>query len=121
MSAVLFQHRPAELEALLAERHAKGLDIRDEVWEGVYVVMAPSPSIRHEWIAAQLIEIFGPRARAIGLRAIATANIGVLDDYRIPDVVVFDRGDADPTGVWISTAALVVEIRSPGEAHERKL
>lgn len=26
-----------------------------------------------------------------------------------------------PTGVWLATAAVVIEIRSPGEAHEAKL
>lgn len=118
---MLFQQTTEEVDAWLATRRAKGLDGRDEVWEGVYVVMAPAPSLRHGWIASQLITVLSSHAEAAGLRVADTANVGSANDYRVPDVVVFSTADADPTGVWLRTAKIVVEIRSPGEAHEEKL
>ena len=118
---MLFQQSTEEVETWLATRREKGLDVRDEVWEGVYVVTAPAPSLRHGWIASQLITLLSPVAEAVGLRIADTANVGDSNDYRVPDAVVFDLADSDPSGVWLSTAKIVVEIRSPGEAHQEKL
>jgi len=118
---VLFQQPIPEVEAWLAERRLAGLDTRDEVWQAVYVVMNPAPGLRHGWIAGQFIALLiGPAATA-GLRVADAANLGRPDDYRIPDVVVYDMAAADSTGIWLSTARVVVEILSPGEAHEEKL
>ncbi len=106
---------------MLAERRAHGLDIRDEVWEGVYVVMAPAPSVRHAMISADLIALFRPHADRAGLRVGNITNIGRPDDYRIPDVFVVRPKPDDADAVWLDTAAIAVEIKSPGEAHEEKL
>lgn len=121
MTAVLFQQRTAEIEAWLAERRRAGLDHRDEVWEGTYVVMNPAPSKHHAWLAAELVRLLREPAESFGLRAIEAANVGSRHSYRIPDVTVCDFDQFDPTGLWLATAAIAIEIRSPGEAHEEKL
>jgi Uma2 family endonuclease len=45
------------------------------------------------------------------------ANIGDPHDYRVPDVMV-SRDPADRT--WYPTAAIVVEVVSPGDESRRK-
>jgi hypothetical protein len=71
-------------------------------------------------ISQQLAELLGPPARAAGLvAAIAEFNLGKDDhDFRVPDGGLH-RGR--PTGVWQPTAALVIEIVSPGDESWEKL
>ncbi len=85
------------------------------------MIVSPAPSLRHAEVAKILVRIFDRPAQDHGLNAIEVANVGDQDNYRIPDVTVFDPGDADPTGVWLASAAVVVEIASPREDPEAKL
>ena len=121
MEAVLFPHRTPELDAWLEDRRSRGLDIRDEVWEGVYVVMTPAPGERHGLVGVRLASLLLPVAEDRGLNVLDAGNVGDPEDYRIPDVIVYRRADVDPSGTWLSTAEVAVEIRSPGEAHDEKL
>jgi len=109
----------AGVDGLLEGRRRSGLDRLDEIWEGVYH-MVPAPSGEHAEISQQLAELLGPLARAAGLvAAIGEFNLGEDDhDFRVPDGGLH-RGR--PTGVWHPTAALVVEIVSPGDESWEKL
>jgi hypothetical protein len=108
---------PPELEALIARRHHSGLDRYDEVWDGEYH-MAPMAHSSHGWLDQQLAVLLHPLAVAAGLHAIGAFNLGAPDDYRVPD-----RGlhRTIPSGVWIPTAAVVVEIESPDDETWAKL
>jgi Uma2 family endonuclease len=110
---------PPELEALLERRRRAGADRLDEVWKGVYHVI-PAPGFEHARVAQQLGELLGPAARAAGLLpAMHEFNLGDSDqDFRVPDGGLFRPGAA---GVWLATAALVVEIVSPGDETWEKL
>lgn len=58
-----------------------------------------------------------PLARKRGLWPSGPVNIGVPDNFRLPDLVVLrQRTDA----VFVSTAAIVVEVGSPGDESYRK-
>jgi Uma2 family endonuclease len=116
MRTVIVGDPPHQLAAWLEERRARGLDLFDEVWEGEYHV-APAPRPRHGMIDAQLAERLGPRARAAGLIPAGPVNIGELGDFRVPDRV-FMR--AHPTETYVPTAAIVVEIVSPGDETYEK-
>lgn len=108
---------PAELQALIERRRRLGQDLFDEVWEGV-LHMNPGPGIPHGRIESQLTELLGPLARAAGLFVTGQFNVGESEqDYRVPDLGLHRPG-AD--GVWLPTAALVVEIVSPGDDSYRK-
>ena len=109
---------PAEFEALLERRHRLGQDLLDEVWEGVYH-MNPAPHSRHSQVQQQLAELLGPLARDAGLAPrLGIFNLGQADDYRVPDGGLLRPGrDA----VYVPTAALVVEIVSPGDDTWEKL
>ncbi len=57
-------------------------------------------------------------ARAKDLYVSLEFNLGAQDDYRVPDLGVHRER---PSGAWISTVALVVEIVSPGDESWGKL
>lgn len=105
-------------EEMLERRRALGQDRHDEVWEGV-LHMSPSPSRRHAELVAQLLELFGPLARAAGLTPSANFNLGDhATDFRVPDGGLHRPGAAE---VWLPTAALTIEIVSPGDETWQKL
>lgn len=117
MPTLVFDPQPTELEQLLERRHRLDQDRRDEVWEGV-LHMIPPPSHEHERIAMILARLLGPLADAAGLELTGSVGIGVKDDYRVPDLALHRPG-APPQ--WHSTAAMVVEIVSPGDKTWDKL
>ena len=119
MPTLVLGSPPPELEALLERRRQAGADRLDEVWQGVRHIV-PGPSFEHARISQQLAELLGPPARAGGLlAAISEFNLGESEhDFRVPDGGLHRPGAA---GVWLSTAALVVEILSPDDETWQKL
>ena len=55
-------------ESLLDERRRLGLDVFDEVWEGV-LHMVPPPSEEHQRLGSELIAVFVGTAKRHGLVA----------------------------------------------------
>lgn len=112
MKVVVVAPFPPEVDALIERRRALGLDRHDEVWEGVHH-MIPGPSGTHAVVAAELLAVLRPYGRAAGLTVTTEFNVGDgPDDFRVPDGG-FHRGV--PTGTWIPTSAVVVEVLSPGD------
>lgn len=98
-------------EEFLARRRALGQDRFDEVWEGEYR-MVPAPRFAHARVDSELQAVLRPLARAAGLVQATTFNLGERRDYRVPDQgYVRDGG----WGLYVPTAALVVEILSPDD------
>ena len=116
MTTIVRGPRPPELEQLLERRRRSGADRFDEVWEGRYVV-APDPHSAHGEVAGELYGLLKPVARRLGLRAALTFNLGVPEDFRIPDAGLL----SGPPGVWHGTALLVVEVLSPDDMTFDKL
>jgi hypothetical protein len=119
MATLVLDPYAFELDALIERRRVSGLDRLDEVWEGV-LHMVPAPSSGHARIAQQLAVALNGPARAAGLiPAMHEFNLGESDhDYRIPDGGLLHPG---PDRVWLPTAALAVEIVSPGDEAWQKL
>ncbi len=111
MTIVVREPRPPAIDVVLEDRRRKGLDRHDEVWKGVHhVVPGPGPSHGlHDQRVAVALE---PHVRRRGLVATGEFNLGVPDDFRVPDRGVHR---ALHTGTFASTAAMVVEIVSPGD------
>lgn len=111
---------PVEIDALIEHRRRLGLDHRDEIWDGV-LHMNPPPTGEHQVILQQLAELLGPLARGAGLVPVVN-EFGLgregKDNYRVPDGGLH-RGV--PRGVFQGTAALVIEIVSPGDESWNKL
>jgi Uma2 family endonuclease len=107
-------------DSLLDERRRLGLDVFDEVWEGV-LHMVPPPSDEHQRLGSELIAVFVGTAKRHGL--VASYETGLFaadDDYRVPDIVVSRPEDRSRRGVD-GSATLVVELRSSGDESYEKL
>jgi Uma2 family endonuclease len=118
MRTLVLDPPTAGLEPLLVGRRRSGLDRLDEVWESVYH-MVPAPNYSHAVIESQLHLLLGPIARAAGLTMSGRCNLGEDDhDFRVPDSALHRPG---AQGTWHPTAALVVEIVSPGDETWEKL
>jgi Uma2 family endonuclease len=111
MRTIVVGDRPPLLAQLIAERAAKGQDLFDEVWNGEYH-LAPAPHSRHGVVDRQVAAILDPVARASGLVPLGPFNLGALNDYRVPDAGYVTQV---PTDTFVETAAVVVEIVSPGD------
>lgn len=116
MKTVVLGPRPAELEALIDRRRRLGIDRFDELWEGVYH-MAPAPHSSHGLLDDELAVVLRPLALRAGLVGTGQFNLGQPDDYRVPD-----RGHhrSRPSGIWLPTAAVVVEIVAPDDETYEK-
>jgi Uma2 family endonuclease len=121
MRTLLPDPPPPELQQPLAQllerRRQWGADTHDEVWEGV-LHMAPAPHSRHAQLQAQLLVILAELARARDLTPLGDFNLGQPDDYRVPDGGLQRPG---PGALYNPTAALVIEILSPGDDTWKKL
>jgi hypothetical protein len=119
MATVVLDPYAYELDALKERRRVSGLDRLDEVWEGV-LHMVPAPSYEHARVTQQLAVALDGPARAAGLvPAMGEFNLGDSEyDFRVPDGGLHRPGAG---GVWLHTAALVVEIVSPGDETWQKL
>jgi len=117
MRTLLPDPPPADFEQLLERRRRWGADTHDEVWKGV-LHMTPAAHLRHGKIQAQLLRLLGPPADAAGLEIIGEFNLGEPEDYRVPDGGLTRAG---PDELWNATAALVVEVLSPGDESWEKL
>lgn len=116
MRTLILDPAPAGIAALIEQRRALGQDRHDEVWEGVYH-MTPAPSARHAFVDEELAVVLHPYARAAGLFGSGVFNLGEPDDYRVPDRG-YHRQRLD--AVWVRTAAIAVEITSPGDETYEK-
>ncbi|MGH2854700.1 MAG: Uma2 family endonuclease [Solirubrobacteraceae bacterium] len=118
MPTLVLDPPPAQLQELLEHRRRIGADHHDEMWQGV-LHMAPAPRNAHADVQQQLSDLLGPLALRAGLHPLLAGafNLGEPQDYRVPDGgLLRDRRDA----TWNPTAALVVEIVSPGDESWEK-
>jgi Uma2 family endonuclease len=119
MPTLVMDPAPVEIDALIERRRRLDLDHYDEVWQGV-LHMNPPPSVEHQYMVQQLYDLLGPLARRAGLVPLFQVfAVGEgRDNYRAPDGGLHRT---QPRGVWQRTAALVVEIVSPGDESWHKL
>jgi Uma2 family endonuclease len=115
MKTVVVGHSPTVV-SLIAERQRLGLDTYDEVWHGEYY-MAPAPSYEHGLVQSTITGLLLGPAHAHDMQVTGPFNLGDATDFRVPDLGVH-RGS--PSGVWLDTAAIVVEIRSPNDETLQK-
>lgn len=107
-------------ESVLADRRQRGLDQRDEVWDGVLHMVPPAGEL-HQRVGSELLLVLGPRARRHGLRSYyETGLFRTEDDYRVPDQVYCRPEVTSERGVEAG-AELVVELVSPGDETYDKI
>jgi Uma2 family endonuclease len=115
-------------DEMIQERKRKGLDLYDEVWDGVYV-MPSMPSLEHQELVHHLDWICGEVVTRPGLGKVYP-GVNVSDrgsdwkkNYRVPDLVIVLK---DSRAVRHSTHVqggpdFLVEIESPGDDSEEKV
>jgi Uma2 family endonuclease len=113
---------------MIRERKRKGLDLYDEVWDGVYVMPSMS-SLEHQELVLNLGAICAEVVMRPGLGK-AYPGVNVSDrgsdwkkNYRIPDlVVVLKDGRAVRHSTHVQGGPdFLVEIESPGDDSEEKV
>jgi Uma2 family endonuclease len=113
---------------LIEERKRQGLDIYDEVWEGMYV-MPSMPTLRHQELVHDLDTILDEVVKRPGLGKIYP-GVNVSDrgadwkqNYRIPDLAaVLKVSGARCHSTHIQGGPdFLVEIESPGDDSEEKV
>ncbi len=117
MPTLVLDPPTADFKALLARRKQLGIDLYDEVWEGV-LHMVPAPHSAHGRLERRVMRLLDEPAQAVGLEASGPVNIGNAEDYRVPDAALLRPV---PDAVYLPSAALVVEILSPGDESWEKL
>jgi Uma2 family endonuclease len=118
---------PDYTEALIRERKRLGIDRKDEVWDGVYIIM-PDPTIVHQRLVLEFSSIFAQTTKALGIgEAFPGTNVsdrrdGWEHNFRAPDVVVVLHGSraVDCGTHWFGGPDLLVEIQSPGDETDAK-
>jgi len=107
-------------EAFLAARESKGLHKLDERWEGEWHLVNP-PRSWHNLLNTALFRVLVVLAEEHSLVSSCEAMgiFGAKDDWRIPDQVHCRPEHVTDAGV--SSAELVVEVRSPGDDSYAKL
>lgn len=113
---------------MIAARKASGLDLRDEVWEGNYVIM-PIANDEHQDIVGQLTTVLMAVVQWKGL-GLVRPGVNVSDraedwrqNYRCPDVVVYLEGTAAQNhgSFWRGGPDLAIEIVSEGDRSREKI
>ena len=119
---------PYVSDRLIRERRERGIDVFDEVWQGVYV-MAPAPNDEHQEIGLHLALPILEVVEGAGLGVVRqTINLAAdpndwESDYRIPDIVVFLKGSKAVCHdtFWSGPPDFLVEIISPRDKTRDKL
>lgn len=115
-------------EQLIRERKSRGIDLYDEVWDGVYI-MPSMPSIRHQKLVHRLDAILNVTIVQPG-RGETYPGVNVSDcqpnwedNYRVPDlVVVLNNSRAVTYDVYLYGGPdFLVEIQSPGDDTDKKI
>jgi Uma2 family endonuclease len=113
---------------LIEERKRKGIDLYDEVWEGMYV-MPSMPNNAHQKLLDNLGDILtevvkrgkmGDKFRGVN---VSDRRKGWEYNYRVPDMVVVlkDSRAIDCGTHYCGGPDFLVEIQSPGDDTEEKV
>jgi Uma2 family endonuclease len=116
------------VDQFIQERKRKGIDLYDEVWEGLYV-MPSMPTNAHQLLVSDLGDVFRDVVKKEGLgQSYPGANVsdrrkGWDHNYRVPDmVVVLNNSRAVDCGThFCGGPDFLVEIQSPGDDTEERV
>jgi hypothetical protein len=107
-------------ERVIDDRRRRGIDKLDERWAGEWHLVNP-PKNWHVDLNAEMFLVLGPLAKRLGLKAYGDASglFASEDDWRVPDQTYARPEDA--TEVGVTSAELLVELRSPGDETYEKI
>jgi Uma2 family endonuclease len=109
-------------QELIRDRQQRGIDLYDEVWEGVYV-MPPMPNLEHQDLNGDMYDVLSAVVKT-EKRGRVQAGANVSDrrtdwdkSYRVPDIVVVLKGGraVDCGTHWFGGPDFLAEVESPGD------
>jgi Uma2 family endonuclease len=115
-------------DALIQERKQKGIDLYDEVWEGMYV-MPSMPNNAHQKLLDDLGDIYTEVVKR-GKMGNKYQGVNVSDrqrgweyNYRVPDLAIVLKNSraVDCNTHFCGGPDFLVEIQSPGDDTEEKV
>jgi Uma2 family endonuclease len=117
-----------QLDALIEERKRLGIDLYDEVWEGMYI-MPSMPNSDHQQLVDDLGDVLTEVVKKPGKgkkyqgHNISDRKRGWTDNFRIPDlVVILNNSKAiDCKTHMFGGPDFLVEVESPGDDTEDKV
>jgi Uma2 family endonuclease len=117
-----------ELKRVVRRRRAWGIDRKDEVWDGVYVMASPLDNDHYQLNFLLYIALLSALSRSEDVRVQAGGNVSDQDgkwtkNYRCPDLLVFlPNCPAENRGThYLGGPDFVVEIVSRGDRSRKKL
>ncbi len=127
MTTLIMKDRESAQD-IIRQRQKQGIDLYDEVWEGVYV-MPSLPSTAHQRLVSNLTVILYEVTVKAGIGEVFPgANVsdrrkGWKKNFRVPDVVVVlkDSQAVDCDSFLFGGPDFLVEIQSPGDDTLAKL
>lgn len=117
-----------KVRRIIRRRRSLGLDRKDEVWNGRYIIM-PDPDDVHQDLVGALLTVLRIVISWAKLgNAYPGGNISDREDkwtanYRVPDVTVFlnDNPAENRNTHWLGGPDLAVEIVSDNDKSRKKL
>jgi Uma2 family endonuclease len=118
---------PEISKMMIRRRRSRGIDQKDEVWEGVYL-MAPPPDPEHQgfinrlsFVLTQVVELTGLGLVQPGV-AISDRQEGWTRNFRVPDISVFlNETSAILQGThWFGGPDFAVEVLSRHDKSREK-
>jgi Uma2 family endonuclease len=119
---------PGISKRMIRQRRARGIDQKDEVWEGVYVV-SPPPNNEHQDLLNEMSTVF---TVVIGWSRMGQVRPGVAvsdraagwtKNFRVPDISVFLNGTTaiKLSTHWLGGPDFAVEIISDHDRSREKI
>ena len=117
-----------KVRRIIRRRRHLGLDRKDEVWNGCYVIL-PSPDIEHQDLVGGMLVVLRTVISPVEQgKAYPGCNISDREDkwtanYRVPDVTVFlnDNPAENRNTHWLGGPDLAVEVVSDNDKSRKKL
>jgi Putative restriction endonuclease len=106
-------------ERWLADRHSRGADKWDEMWEGV-LHCPPVPDGHHQDFVSELMDALGPTADQQGLKIAPFAVVVSADDWRLPDITIAPPSSLTERGVE-RPPFVAIEVKGPIDESDEKV
>jgi hypothetical protein len=115
-------------EELIRQRQQRGIDLYDEVWEGVYV-MPSMPSMPHQKLVHDVevvldeVVVREDRGEVYPGANVSDRRSNWKENFRVPDVVVVLKNSRaiDCDTYLYGGPDFLVEIQSPGDETDEKI
>jgi Uma2 family endonuclease len=115
------------IREFIQDRHERGIDRDDEVWEGVYIVPPIATNPHQSLVTAWTVILFNvimveARGQVFSEANVSDRRVGWTRRFRGPDVVVLNGGRAvDCNTHWMGGPDFLIEVQSPGDETEEKI